>query len=177
MDLVVLDAVVITAGSIQFHNISSVGSNFTNTNATFDAVATFIGLEVGRTVLNVNTSVNLFTSSSTLQDFNATFTTGQVIRIIIVGATATAQQPICNSLIPGIAQFFEVAPIIFSIVAIIITLLIVGGIIFIVQDPSRLDGFNIDFSTIKVGAIILGFGIVALISIVAIITLAVLCTV
>jgi len=78
----VLDNVTVTANSIQFHNVTSLGTNFTNTNETFDAVASFFGLQVGFTITNVNESNDLFNSTAADQEFNATFTPGQVIRTI-----------------------------------------------------------------------------------------------
>ena len=82
VDSITLDNVTTTPTSITFFNLTSVGSNFTNTNETFDAVATFIGLNISLTIRNINTSTDLFTSVLGSTDFNATFTTGQVIRIM-----------------------------------------------------------------------------------------------
>lgn len=82
VDSITLDNVTITSTSITFFNLTSVGSNFTNTNVTFDAIASFIGLDVGLTIRNINTSTDLFTSSLGNQDYNATFTSEQIIRIM-----------------------------------------------------------------------------------------------
>ena len=83
VDSITLDNVTVTNTSITFYNLTSVGSNFTNTNSTYDAVASFVGLDVGLVVRNLNTSINLFTSTIGNQDYNATFTPGQMLRIII----------------------------------------------------------------------------------------------
>ncbi|KKL05389.1 hypothetical protein LCGC14_2606510 [marine sediment metagenome] len=82
VDTLVLDNVTVTANSIQFHNVTSLGTNFTNSNASFDAVASFFGLQVGYTITNVNETNDLFNSTALDQEFNATFTAGQVIRTI-----------------------------------------------------------------------------------------------
>lgn len=79
VDTITLDTQVTTNQTIEFFNLTSRGSNFTNTNATFDAVASFFGLDIGITLRNINTSTDLFTSTTGTQDFNASFTSGQVI--------------------------------------------------------------------------------------------------
>ncbi len=82
VDFITLDQVIVTNTSIQFHNLTSVGSNFINVNATFDARADFIGLAVGLIIRNVNTETDLFESEVGDQDFNATFTPSQVLMIV-----------------------------------------------------------------------------------------------
>lgn len=82
VDTITLDQVNVTNSSIEFANLTSTGSNFVNTNATFNAIANFVGLEVGLTIRNLNTSTDLFTSATGNQDFNATFTPGQNLRIM-----------------------------------------------------------------------------------------------
>lgn len=94
VDSLELENVTVTATSIQFFNINSSGANLTNTNATYDAVASLIGLPIGMNVLNVNTDTILFTSSASSQNFNATFTPGQTIRItntVTLGSNARTQ--------------------------------------------------------------------------------------
>lgn len=81
VDSIILDAVVVTNQTIEFHNLTSIGSNFTNSNATFDARADFFGLDINLIVRNKNTSTDLFTSTLSDQNFNVTFTSGQVIII------------------------------------------------------------------------------------------------
>ncbi len=82
VDLMELDEVNVTNYTISFYNVTSVGSNLTNINATYNARADFYGLDIGLTIRNINTSTDLFTSESGNQDYNATFTSGQVIRIM-----------------------------------------------------------------------------------------------
>lgn len=81
VDSITLDNVTVTSTQILFINLTSVGSNFTNTNGTFSSVAGFIGLDVGLIVFNVNTSTDIFTSSSGNRDFNGTMLPGIVLRI------------------------------------------------------------------------------------------------
>jgi len=81
VDSITLDNVTVTANFTEFFNLTSLGSNFTNTNVT-DAFAHFIGLNVGLVIRNINTSTDLFLSTLADQDFNATFTAGQLLRIV-----------------------------------------------------------------------------------------------
>ena len=121
VDSITLDNVTVTNTSITFYNLTSIGSNFTNTNATFDAVATFIGLDVGLTILNVNTSVNLFSSVLGSQNFNATFTPGQTIRTIITPDSDALIA--CNTMIIQFGGF-----VVF--IGLLGTIILLGGIIF-----------------------------------------------
>jgi len=82
VDSITLDNVTVTNTTITFFNLTSVGSNFTNVNETFDATVRFVGLEINLSIRNVNTSTNLFSSTLGDQDFNATITPGQVLTII-----------------------------------------------------------------------------------------------
>lgn len=81
VDSITLDQVTVTNQTITFINLTSIGSNFTNINATFDARADFIGLTPGLVVRNVNTQTDLFQSKAANQNFNATFTPSQVLII------------------------------------------------------------------------------------------------
>lgn len=81
IDSITLDNVTVNNQSTEFYNLTSLGSNFTNTNTSL-ARADFYGLQVGYVIRNINTSSDLFTSTSGNQDYNATFTQGQLIRIM-----------------------------------------------------------------------------------------------
>ncbi len=81
VDSMELDEVNVTNLTISFYNVTSIGTNLTNINLTYDARVDFYGLDIGLTIHNVNASTDLFTSSSGNQDYNATFTPGQVLRI------------------------------------------------------------------------------------------------
>jgi len=120
VDSITLDQVIVTNTTIQFHNLTSLGSNLTNTNATFDARADFIGLETGFSILNVNTSVILFSSISAFQDFNATFISGQTIRIISTPSDASVA---CTTMIAQFGLF----P---ALVGLVGTIILLVGIIF-----------------------------------------------
>lgn len=83
IDSITLDNVTVTNQTIEFYSLTSVGSNFINVNETYDARADFYGLGIGLIVRNINTSTDLFTSVAGSQDYNATFTPGQVLMIMI----------------------------------------------------------------------------------------------
>ncbi len=117
----------------------------------------------------------MFTSIGGSQAFNATFTSGQVLRIIIV--TTTRQQGICDEVIPGIVSFFKISTAFFSILAVVLILIIIGGIVFVIQNPSILDSFNIDFSSFNLILIFLSMLVLAVIAIVSILTLNILCSI
>lgn len=99
VDSISLDNVTVTPSSIIFTNLTSLGSNFSNTNLSFDATASFIGLDPSLAILNVNTSIRLFTSSIGNKNFNATFISGHVIQTI---NAQTAANLSCNEMV---AQF------------------------------------------------------------------------
>lgn len=104
VDTITLDNVTITDTQIQFYNLTSTGSNFLNSNATFTAIAEFYGLSTGLTIRNVNTSTDLFTSASGDQNFNATFTSGQTIRIM--SSTTSASCSTADKLILNLTLIF-----------------------------------------------------------------------
>jgi len=81
VDSITLDNVTVTSTTIEFYNLISLGSNLTNTNDTYNSRADFYGLQTGLIVHNVNTSTDLFISSTGNQNYNAIFTPGQVLRI------------------------------------------------------------------------------------------------
>lgn len=101
VDSATLDNVTVTNLTIEFYNVSSVGSNFTNVNATYDARADFYGLDVGLVIRNINTSTDLFVSSVGNQDYSATFSSGQVIRILSESESAE----VVNNFIAGLIVF------------------------------------------------------------------------
>ncbi len=122
VDSMVLDEVNITNVSITFHNVTSSGTNLTNTNATSTAIATFIGLTPGLTLRNVNTSTDLFISSTGAQDFNATFLAGQTI-IINPGPVLSTAATACNELISQFGTY----PILLGLVG---TIILLGAVLF-----------------------------------------------
>lgn len=80
VDNMTLDNVTVTPTNIQFINLTSIGSQFTNVN-TSTAVADFIGLDIGLFIFNINLSEDLFKSTIGLQNFNASFLSGHVLII------------------------------------------------------------------------------------------------
>ena len=122
VDSITLDQVFVSNVSIIFHNLTSLGSNFTNSNETFDAVASFIGLETGFTIRNINLSLDLFTSGVGSQDFNATFISGHTIRVIIKEITLT--QKTCNSSLNNISSLSTVMQKSFPILALFVLVII-----------------------------------------------------
>jgi len=177
VDTLVVDNVTVTANSIQFHNVTSQGTNFTNANASTTAVASFFGLDLSFTIFNVNTSTNLFTSSAGNQDFNASFTSGQVIRTIIFITPQTTAEPLCNDITEGVALFFAVMPTVFSILGIVLVLLAIGGLILVIQDPTRMPDFKIDFKDFNFISMFIIIFVVALIGVAVFVALAGICTI
>lgn len=90
VDRVVLDEVVVTATETTYENVTSSGSNFTNTNATTTALANFINLPFNTSILNKNTGVELFIATLTDRSANVTWDPGQTITLL--------RQPILQSL-------------------------------------------------------------------------------
>lgn len=131
VDSITLDNVTITENKIEFHNLSSIGSKFTNTNATFDARADFIGLNLSLRVRNFNTSENLFLSTLGSQNFNATFISGHTITIVLFRATACnlAERLILNTTL----IFFALA-----ILFIAIALMFRSGKLFLDLDARKI---------------------------------------
>ncbi len=148
VDSITLDSAVVTNTSITFNNLTSVGSNFTNTNATFDAVANFIGLDVGLTIRNVNTSTDLFTSTLGDQDFNATFTTGQ--RLIINSFRTLGVN--CSS---DVNSILKLTLIFLALVIILlpILILIINGKLSLETNPKK---FIVLFVGVIIGVVFIG---------------------
>lgn len=158
VDSITLDEQITTNQTIEFFNLTSEGSNFTNTNATFDARADFFGLDIGLTIRNINTSTNLFTSASGSQAFNATFTSGQVLRIIIIPPTAA--QTACNTMIAQFGTF----PVLIGLLG---TIILLGAVIFALVTG---------FVTIKSGGINKGLvfgGILTVVSVAVLVIVAI----
>lgn len=113
VDFISLDEARVIPTAIQFHNLTSIGSNFTNINETFDARADFIGLATGLVVRNINTSEDLFISRVGDQDFNATFTPGQQIRIMRTLTFACSSSE--RSLLSLTILFFALGVLVFTL--------------------------------------------------------------
>ncbi len=166
VDFIDLDAVIVSNTSIQFHNLTSIGSNFTNTNATFDARADFIGLDIGLTIRNVNTATDLFTSSISNQDFNATFTSFQVL-IINSGPFVSDAKLACNTMVAEIGLW----PILLGLLG---TIILLGAVIFALGTGFvTLKGFGFNSRFVFFG--ILTVISIAILIIVAIVILGSLC--
>lgn len=118
VDSITLNNVTVTNLTIEFYNLTSVGSNFTNVNATYDARADFYGLEEGLTVRNINTSTDLFTSTTITQNYQAAFTPGEVL-------TITSNPPFQQT-----ADNFIAALAIFATFFGVIALILIGKTIF-----------------------------------------------
>ncbi len=172
VDSITLDQVIVENDSIQFHNLTSIASNFTNTNATFDSIATFVGLKVGLTVKNINTSAEL---NSTLgnQDFNVTFTAGQILQIVVTTPTTGVCGP--AGLRVGFNSFFDSIGVVFSILVVIIIILLIWGVIIVIQDPSKLTSLDIDFSKLDLPKIFIGILIVSIIALISTALIAIMC--
>lgn len=154
VDSITLDNVTITNTTIQFFNLTSVGSNFTNVNDSFDATANFIGLEVNLTIRNVNTSTDLFTSSVGSQNFNATFTPGQVLRIILTVVVAeTSLTSACNSLLESFG-------VLASFIAIVFLAVIGGVLMFFIKGSGSVDLSQVSLIQIGIGVLGLALTIV-----------------
>lgn len=147
VDRIVLDNVTVTSGSIQFHELNSTGSNFTNTNITFDAVASFFDLQVGLTVKNVNTSTNLFTSTISNQDFNATIIPGQTIQTLIL------QPSEANTACLTMVAQFGAFPVLIGLLG---TIILLGAVIFsLISGFASLKGEGISGNTVFFGMLTL----------------------
>lgn len=178
VDLMELDQVTVTSTSITFINTTSVGTNLTNSNATFDAVAEFIGLFNTRTLRNINSSTDLFTSSLGSQNFNATFSSGQVIRITAAPEpSSTSTDSICSDITGGFGSFFGFFPVIFTIVAIITLVLFLIMILVLVHKNRDNDEMAMNFFSNDLVTIFLGLGILGLIGLILLIMFGFLCTI
>ncbi len=165
VDSIILDQVTVSNSSIEFFNLTSIGSNFTNTNATFDARADFLGLDIGLVVRNVNTATDLFTSTSGSQNFNATFTSGQVITIN-GGATPSTGRSACDVMV----QQFGTFPILIGLLG---TIILLGAVIFVLT--TGFVSINFDFNKGLVFGGILAVVSVAILIIIAIVIFGNLC--
>lgn len=108
VDSITLDNVTTTVNETIFINLTSIGSNFTNTNTT-NAFANFIGLTVDLTIRNINTSTDLFTSMVGNEDFNVTFSAGQLIRILDFQTSASLCSPATRVILNLTVLFFALA--------------------------------------------------------------------
>ena len=119
-----------TNETIEFHNLTSIGSNFTNTNATYNARADFYGLDIGLTIRNINITTDLFTSVSGSQNYNATFSSGQILRINnFQNVTATDQSQICHNFFLGMGGLASMSSPTFVMIMIAFIILILVGIL------------------------------------------------
>lgn len=137
-------------------------------NDTFDARADFIGLDLGFTIRNINTSTDLFTSNTGFQDFNATFTSGQTITIQF-GSTPTPARSSCNAILSELnfSTFDFIA--IFAILSVFIIISVVAVTVFVMNGDFSIKGLitdDMNLSVVKVAIIE-----IMLIAIVMIITL------
>lgn len=114
VDNITLDQVTVTNLTIEFYNLSSIGSNFTNINTTYNARADFYGLDAGLTIRNINTSTDLFTSASGSQAYNATLISGHIIRIMNVTTPSTTCSSADRALFNVTVIFFALAILIIS---------------------------------------------------------------
>ncbi len=121
VDHIIIDQVTVTNQSAEFYNLTSVNSNFTNTNATYNARADFYGLDVGLTIYNVNTDTVLFTSASGSQNYNASWISGQVLRIISSIPSSAQGRIACNKMIIQFGGF-----VVF--IGLLGTIILLGGI-------------------------------------------------
>ena len=173
-----LNNVTVTNRSIQFHGLNSTGSNFTNTNTTTDAIASFFDLSENLIVFNVNTSTDLFTASATNGDFNATISPGNVIRITIISAIAPSVTSLtCNNILGGFAVYFTFMPAIFTAFAIMLLVFMLAGLVFLVTNIKRPEGFKIDLTDKGFLAGLSSLGLLGFIGIIFMIILGFLCTV
>lgn len=158
VDFIRLDNVTVSNTSIIFTNLTSLGSNFINTNATFPATASFIGLDTSLAILNVNTSIRLFTSSPGNQNFNATFISGHTIQTI---RSETQANLICGDLVSQFVAY----PVLIGLLGTMILL----GIIIIALTTSFIsfNGDTLDRNTII-------FAIVTLIAIAILVIVAII---
>jgi len=90
VDRVVLDEVVVDTIQTTYENVTTSGSNFTNTNASTTARANFIGLPFNFTVFNKDTGQELFISTLLTMNGNVTWDPSQTITLL--------RQPIVDSL-------------------------------------------------------------------------------
>lgn len=99
VDSITLDNVTITNTTIEFYNLSSVGSNLTNINDTYNSRADFYGLDIGLTIRNINTTIDLFTATASSQDYNAALPIGNLLQIM---DHRTSTTPGCTPLMRSI---------------------------------------------------------------------------
>lgn len=155
VDSVTLDQVTVTNMSTEFYNVTSVGSNFTNNNATFLAQIDFYGLVIGHMIENVNTSTLLFTSAIGDTNFNATVAIGEVITLTVTVPVVTATSTLCTGIFGGFGSFM-------SLIVIVIIISAAGFILYLfVKDADEFDINSIAVSIIvALVTIILGWLII-----------------
>lgn len=161
-----LDNVTVTPTTIEFYNVSSVGSNLTNTNATYISRADFYGLDVGLWIYNVDTDRDLFESVLGSQDYNAAFAIGRVLRIT-GGPSPTSAKGTCLAMVVQFGTF----PILIGLLG---TIIFLGAVVFLLLTAFvRTDLVQVDMSILFRG--ILTVVVVAILVIIAIFILSVLC--
>ena len=130
----VLDQVTITNNSIELYNLTSVGSNFANTGVIYNAVISFFGLDTGLVVRNINTSTDLFISVLGNQDYNATFSPWQILRIM------SFLTPVESDCTPMERSILRLVILLFSLAVFLIPvgLLFNNGTLSLDTNPKRL---------------------------------------
>ncbi len=116
-------------------------------------------MDIGLTIRNINTSTDLFTSATGSQAFNATFTSGRVLRINS-GPTPSTARSACNTMV----QQFGTFPVLIGLIG---TIILLGAVIF---------ALTTGFITIKSGGINKGFivgGIVTVVSVAVLVIVAI----
>lgn len=98
------DVLNVTNDTIEFYNLTSLHTQFTNINATGDAIVQLHGIQSGLTVRNHNTSTDLYTSVSDFGNYNVTFGPGVQIRIVGIQDTGTIGAA-CTGVIEGFSLF------------------------------------------------------------------------
>lgn len=155
VDSVTLDSTNVTNTSIEFDGVNSVLSRFTNTNLTTTAVANFVNLQDGFFIRNLNTSLFLFSSVLGNQDFNASFSPGQIIEITdtFIPQCTQAERPILNLILIFTGLIIMLAPIIFLFVKgnlidnvdlkffIMVFIIIMVGLVMLVASANNLGSF------------------------------------
>ena len=77
-----LDLTNITEREIEFYNLTSVGSRFLDVNETYNASLDFYGLAPGLVIRNINLSTDLFESTFIIQNYEANFSSLQILKIM-----------------------------------------------------------------------------------------------
>lgn len=159
VDSITLDQVTVTNQSITFINLTSVGSNFTNINATFDARADFIGLALGLAIRNLNTSTDIFLSSVGDQNFNATFLSGHTIRTQL-GITPPFVEPYCSAVLDGLGIGIETLAALGVIALLVLSLIIFAGLILFNKSTGDLSDLGIGITQLLVALVLMVVAII-----------------